>query len=75
MGMKLKPKRLQKVLSDNIKKYRKEQKLSQEKLALASGVDRSYMSEIERCLANPSLDLILKISNALDIEPSKLLEL
>lgn len=73
--MKLQPKRLQKVLSDNIKKYRKDKKLSQEKLALASGVDRSYMSEIERCLANPSLDLLLKISNALDVEPSKLLEL
>jgi transcriptional regulator with XRE-family HTH domain len=73
--MKLQPKRLQKALSDNIKKYRKEKGLSQEKLALTSGVDRSYMSEIERCLANPSLDLLLKISNALDIEPSKLLEL
>lgn len=73
--MKLQPQRLQKALSDNIKKYRKEKGLSQEKLALASGVDRSYMSEIERCLTNPSLDLILKISNALDIEPYKLLEL
>ncbi len=62
-------------LSKNIKKYRAELKLSQEKLALAAGVDRSYMSEIERGLANPTLDLLLKISNALKIQPSKLLEL
>jgi len=73
--MKLKPQQLQLALSENIKKYRKAQGLSQEKLALASGIDRSYMSEIERCLANPSLDLLLKISNALKIETSKLLEL
>ena len=62
-------------LSKNIKKYRAELKLSQEKLALAAGVDRSYMSEIERGLANPTIDLLLKISNALKIQPSKLLEL
>jgi len=62
-------------LSKNIKKYRAELKLSQEKLALAAGVDRSYMSEIERGLANPTLDLLLKISNVLKIQPSKLLEL
>lgn len=73
--MKLQPKKLQLALSNNIKKYRKEKGLSQEKLALASGIDRSYMSEIERCLANPTLDLLLKISNALGIEPSNLLEL
>ena len=62
-------------LSKNIKKYRAELKLSQEKLALAAGVDRSYMSEIERGLANPTLDLLLKNSNVLKIQPSKLLEL
>ena len=62
-------------LSRNIKKYRKELDLSQEKLALAAGVDRSYMSEIERGLANPTLDLLLKLSNALKIQPSKLLEI
>lgn len=73
--MKLQTKKLQLALSNNIKKYRKEKGLSQEKLALASGIDRSYMSEIERCLANPTLDLLLKISNALGIEPSNLLEL
>ncbi len=33
------------------------------------------MSEIERGLANPTLDLLLKLSNALKIQPSKLLEI
>jgi transcriptional regulator with XRE-family HTH domain len=72
--MKLNSEELQLLLTNNIKKYRKAKDLSQEKLALASGIDRSYIAEIERCRANPSLDLLLKISNALDIEPSNLLE-
>ena len=74
MGLKLNSEELQLLVSNNIKKYRKAKDLSQEKLALASGIDRSYMVDIERCRANPSLDLLLKISNALDIEPSNLLE-
>ena len=49
--------------------------MSQEKLALLAGVDRSYMSEVERCLANPSIDAILRISNALQIYPAELFEM
>jgi len=65
---------LKAVLSANIKTRRKELGISQEKLALISGVDRSYMSEIERQIANPSIDALLRISNALQIPPSRLLE-
>ena len=66
---------LKAVLSANIKARRKELGISQEKLALISGVDRSYMSEIERQIANPSIDALLRISNALQIAPAQLLEL
>ena len=62
-------------LSVNIKLRRKELGISQEKLALVSGVDRSYMSEIERQLANPSIEALLRISNALQIPASRLLEM
>ena len=61
-------------LSANIKRIRKEQGISQEKLALKADIDRSYMSELERCLANPSIDALLKIGNALDVSPSELLD-
>ena len=64
---------LKQALSSNIKRIRKEQGISQEKLALKADVDRSYMSQIERCLANPSIDALLRISNALDVAPSELL--
>ena len=66
---------LKQALSSNIQRIRKEQGISQEKLALKAEVDRSYMSQIERCLANPSIDAILRISNALEVTPSELLQL
>lgn len=62
-------------LSNNIKRLRKEQGISQEKLALKAEIDRSYMSELERCLANPSIDALLRISNALEVATSELLQL
>jgi DNA-binding XRE family transcriptional regulator len=61
-------------ISLNIKKYRKAKGISQEKLALLSAIDRSYMSEIERCLANPSIEALLRISNALEVSPDELLK-
>jgi transcriptional regulator with XRE-family HTH domain len=66
---------LKQALSTNIKRLRKEQGISQEKLALKADLDRSYMSQIERNLANPSIEALLRISNALDVAPSELLQL
>lgn len=73
--MKVKLSDLKEAISLNIKKYRKAKGISQEKLALLSAIDRSYMSEIERCLANPSIDALLRISNALEVTPEDLLKL
>lgn len=72
--MKLTLKLLKESLSQNIKRLRKERGISQEKLALRAEIDRSYMSELERCLANPSIDALLRISNALEVSPSELLQ-
>jgi len=47
--------------------------LSQEKLALDCGLDRTFISMLERGLRQPSLTTIVKISNTLQIKPSKLL--
>lgn len=71
--MKVKLDDLKEAISLNIKKYRKAKGVSQEKLALISDIDRSYMSEIERCLANPSIEAILRISNALEVSPEDIL--
>ena len=65
---------LKAVLSHNLKKYRKENGLSQERLALESGVDRTVVSRLERCLINPSLHILFKLANQLQVTPDLLLK-
>lgn len=74
MVMKVTLPALKQALSSNIKRIRQEQGISQEKLALKANIDRSYMSELERQLANPSLEALVKLGNALEVSPSELLQ-
>lgn len=60
-------------LSNNIKKYRKELGIAQEKLALEAGVDRTLVSKIERQIANPSLEIMIRLAIALNVNVSDLL--
>lgn len=56
----------------NIKKYRLQSKLSQEKLGELTGLHRTYISDIERGLRSISLNNIEKLSKALNVEIYKL---
>ncbi|ELC8342950.1 helix-turn-helix domain-containing protein [Clostridium perfringens] len=60
--------KLQQILSDNIKFYRKRDKISQEKLADLADLDRTFISLIERKKRNISLYTLEKIANALKID-------
>jgi transcriptional regulator with XRE-family HTH domain len=67
---------LQEVKSDlalNLRRFRLARKIAQEKLALEAGVDRTFVSKIERGLGNPSLEVLLKLANRLDINLAELL--
>lgn len=55
------------VFSQNLKKYRLEQNLSQEKLSELSGLHRTYISSIERGKRSISLKNIERIAIALKI--------
>ena len=57
----------------NIKKYRNQKGLSQEKLSEIAGISRDYLSEIERGKRTPSLKRLLMIAEVLEIEAYKLL--
>lgn len=48
--------------------------LSQEKFGFEVGLDRTYISGIERGIRNPSLKNIVKIAQALGVTPAKLLQ-
>lgn len=62
------------ILSKNIKKYRGEIDISQEELAYRCGLHRTYISDIERCTRNISIDNIEKIAFALAVSPADLLK-
>ncbi len=57
-----------------ILQLRKQQGLSQERLALEADIDRRYMSDVENGKRNISLDIIERIASRLGIEVSKLLQ-
>ena len=48
--------------------------LSQEKFGFEVGLDRTYISGIERGVRNPSLKNIVKIAQALGVTPARLLQ-
>jgi len=60
-------------LALNLKSIRMEKGLAQERLALEAGVDRTVVSKIERAVTNPSLEILLRLANQLDVEVGQLL--
>lgn len=57
-----------KVFGTNLKKYREEKNISQEKFAEISGLHRTYISDVERFQRSISLGNVQKIADALEIE-------
>lgn len=63
-----------KIFGENLKKYRNRLGLSQEKFAEKCGLHRTYISDIECCQRNVSLENVQKIAEALEIAPYMLLK-
>lgn len=47
--------------------------MSQEALADAAGIDRTYVSALERQVYSASLDMVAKLAGALKVPPDSLL--
>lgn len=58
-----------------IRKIRNDKGMSQEKLALDSDLDRSFISLIESGHKQPTITTLFAIANALDIHPSEIIKL
>ena len=56
-----------------LKKYRKKNNLSQEKLSEASDLDRTYISLLERGQRQPSLKTILSISKVFGVSATDII--
>ena len=61
-------------LAVNMKRLRKELGWSQEALADAAGLDRTYISGIERVVRNPTVSVVDRIAKALECRLGELLD-
>ena len=62
-----------KTIGENIVRLRKARGMTQEDLAGAAEIDRSYLSEIENGHKNFSMDILAKLISALDVSPNEIL--
>ncbi|MDP9212105.1 MAG: helix-turn-helix domain-containing protein [bacterium] len=61
------------IVGERIRKRRLAKSLSQDQLALESGIDRSHIGFIEQGRRKPTIPTLLKISRALDVSLEQLL--
>lgn len=59
-------------ISRNIKRIRQERNLSLDDLATLTGVSKSMLSEIERCTKSPTISVLEKICNGINIPLAQL---
>jgi transcriptional regulator with XRE-family HTH domain len=64
---------MRKVLAHNVRTLRREKGLSQEQLAFEADIDRTYVSQIERSVINPSLLVLHKVAKAIGTTAPELL--
>lgn len=67
--------RVQAALGSILREVRRSRGWSQERLAERSGLDRSYVGEIERSLVSPTLATLEKLATALEVKVSVLIGL
>ena len=61
-------------LAVNMKRLRTERGWSQEALADAAGLDRTYISGIERVVRNPTISVVDRIAKALECRLGDILD-
>jgi transcriptional regulator with XRE-family HTH domain len=71
--MKAEPSALRRIVADNVRRLRRGLAMSQEDLASAARLHRTYVGAIERAERNLSLDNIERLALALRVTPADLL--
>lgn len=63
-----------KAFGEQLRSFRNKSGLSQEKLAEAIDMDRTYISMLERGIHQPSLTVVFRLALVLELSPSDLIE-
>ncbi len=63
-----------KCLADNLRRFRKENKISREELAFNCSISARQLSDIENCKCNTTVDTLDKLSKGTEISVSNLLK-
>ena len=63
------------MFAGNVRRLRHERELSQDDLAYAAEVSRSYLSQIEKGTYYASLKIVGRLAAVLEVEPAELLRL
>lgn len=58
----------QALVARNLRKLRVDRRLSQENLAVDAGIDRTYVSRLERGMENPTVAVLERLAAALAVE-------
>jgi transcriptional regulator with XRE-family HTH domain len=66
--------RWEQIVGGNIRKWRLERGLSQEEVAHRVGIASSYFGQIERGRRNPTIGVLGRVADALDVPLVKLLD-
>lgn len=61
-------------LGRNLRMLRAEKQWSQERLSFEAELHRTYISDLERGARNPSITIVEKLANALNVTPGRLLD-
>ncbi|RYD22217.1 MAG: XRE family transcriptional regulator [Spirochaetia bacterium] len=56
------------IFARNLRLCRQQCALSQKRLAMFAGLDRSYIGKLERELSSPTLDVVEALSSAMQID-------
>jgi transcriptional regulator with XRE-family HTH domain len=68
------PRDLRDAFAANLRRLRHAKGISQEDLANEAGINRSYMSKLEKGASYPGLEIIAKLATVLEVEPARAAE-
>ena len=65
---------IREILALNLRKLRRAKRFSQEQLAHDAGIDRTYISSLERCVYAASIEVVDSLARVLGVEAADLLK-